>query len=151
MADTISAPPTTGRAAPLENPIARLLTPEGTLTEEGERVAAVSDVTLRDLYRLMVVMRRLDQEGLNLQRQGELGLWGPTLGHEAAQIGAALAMRETDWIFPYYRDFGMAIVRGIDPGQILTVFRGCGMARGIPMSTALGPSSSRLARRFRMR
>ncbi len=139
MADTISAPPMTGRKAPLNNPIARLLTPEGTLTEEGERVAAVSDATLRDLYRLMVVMRRLDQEGLNLQRQGELGLWGPTLGHEAAQIGAALALRETDWIFPYYRDFGMAIVRGIDPGQILTVFRGLRHGAWNPQQYRFGP------------
>ncbi len=139
MADMISAPPTRPDAPAPRNPIAELLTPEGTLTEEGERVAAVSDETLRQLYRYMVVMRRLDQEGLNLQRQGELGLWGPTLGHEAAQIGAALAMRDTDWIFPYYRDFGMAIVRGIDPGQLLTVFRGLRHGAWNPHEHRFGP------------
>ena len=139
MADTISAPPTRPDTPAPRDDIAALLTPQGTLTEEGERVAGVSDATLRDLYRLMVVMRRLDQEGLNLQRQGELGLWGPTLGHEAAQIGAALAMRETDWIFPYYRDFGMAIVRGIDPGQILTVFRGLRHGAWDPHERRFGP------------
>jgi pyruvate dehydrogenase E1 component alpha subunit len=76
------------------------------------------------MYRQMVICRRLDQEGLNLQRQGELGLWGPYTGHEAAQVGAALAMAPTDWIFPYYRDFAMAVCRGIDPGAIMTIYRG---------------------------
>ena len=122
-----------------DNPIAALLDAGGVLTPEGERVAAVSDEQLRELYRMMVICRRLDQEGLNLQRQGELGLWGPTLGHEAAQIGAALAMRETDWIFPYYRDFGMAIVRGIDPGEILTVFRGLRHGAWDPHHYRFGP------------
>ena len=107
-----------------ENPIAALLDAEGVLTPEGERIAAVSDERLRELYRMMVICRRLDQEGLNLQRQGELGLWGPYVGHEAVQVGAALAMESSDWIFPYYRDFAMAVCRGIDPGKMLTIFRG---------------------------
>jgi 2-oxoisovalerate dehydrogenase E1 component alpha subunit len=106
------------------NAVAALVDEQGMLTAEGERRAAVSAETLRELYRQMVICRRLDQEGLHLQRQGELGLWGPYAGHEAAQVGAALALAPTDWIFPYYRDFAMAVCRGIDPGQILTIFRG---------------------------
>src|SRR5579884_4322090 len=115
------------RAGPQEtagDPIGAMVDADGLLTPEAEREAAVSDETLRELYRLMAIARRLDQEGLNLQRQGELGLWGPYAGHEAAQVGAALAMAPTDWIFPYYRDFAMAICRGIDPGAIMTIFRG---------------------------
>ena len=107
-----------------DNSIGSLVDAHGLLTPEAERDAAVSDDQLRELYRMMVICRRLDQEGLNLQRQGELGLWGPYVGHEAAQVGAALAMESTDWIFPYYRDFAMAVCRGIDPGNILTIFRG---------------------------
>jgi 2-oxoisovalerate dehydrogenase E1 component subunit alpha len=97
---------------------------DGRLTADAERYAGVSDHEVSVMYRQMVICRRLDQEGLNLQRQGELGLWGPYTGHEAAQVGAALAMAPTDWIFPYYRDFAMAVCRGIDPGAIMTVFRG---------------------------
>jgi pyruvate dehydrogenase E1 component alpha subunit len=107
-----------------DNPFDGLLDEQGVLTAEGERIADVSDAQLRELYRMMVISRRLDTEGLNLQRQGELGLWGPYVGHEAAQVGAALAMESTDWIFPYYRDFAMAVCRGVDPGAILTIFRG---------------------------
>ncbi len=106
------------------DPIAAMLDDDGVLTADAERATSISDETLKDLYRLMVVCRRLDQEGLNLQRQGELGLWGPFAGHEAAQVGAAQAMASTDWIFPYYRDFAMAVCRGIDPGAMMTIFRG---------------------------
>ena len=121
------------------DPIVALLSPDGVLTAEGERVAAVSDETLRDLYRWMVIGRRLDTEGLNLQRQGELGLWGPYTGHEAAQVGAACAMASTDWIFPYYRDFAMAVCRGIDPGAILTIFRGLTHGAWNPYDYRFGP------------
>ncbi len=118
---------------------AAMLMPDGTLSAEGERQAAVPDEQLRHLYRMMVVCRRLDQEGLNLQRQGELGLWGPYVGHEAAQVGAALALAPTDWIFPYYRDFAMAVCRGIDPGKIMTIFRGIAHGAWNPHEHRFGP------------
>lgn len=115
---------TVGADGTLTHNLSALVGPDGRLTPEAEASAHVSDQELAELYRQMVICRRLDQEGLNLQRQGELGLWGPYTGHEAAQVGAALAMAQTDWIFPYYRDFAMAVCRGIDPGAIMTVFRG---------------------------
>ena len=137
MAKMIERDPTT--AGDAAHPIAAMLDPDGVLTPDAERDARIPDDTLRDLYRLMVVCRRLDQEGLNLQRQGELGLWGPFAGHEAAQVGAALAMAPTDWIFPYYRDFAMAICRDIDPGKILTVFRGLAHGAWNPYDHRFGP------------
>jgi 2-oxoisovalerate dehydrogenase E1 component alpha subunit len=106
------------------DPIAAMVDEDGRLTPEAESAAAVSDAELAGLYRWMAICQRLDREGLNLQRQGELGLWGPYAGHEAAQVGAALALEPTDWIFPYYRDFAMAVCRGINPADILTIFRG---------------------------
>lgn len=121
------------------DPVPAMLTQEGVLSESGERQAAVSDEQLRELYRMMVVCRRLDQEGLNLQRQGELGLWGPFTGQEAMQVGAALAMTPTDWIFPYYRDFAMAICRGVDPAAIMGVFRGLAHGGWNPYDYRFGP------------
>jgi len=121
------------------NPLAALLDADGVLTAEAERQANVSDETLRDLYRLMVTCHRLDEEGLHLQRQGELGLWGPIAGHEAVQVGAASAMAPTDWIFPYYRDFGMAVARGVDPGAAMTWFRGLTHGAWNPQEYRFGP------------
>ncbi|MGO8946998.1 MAG: thiamine pyrophosphate-dependent enzyme [Ktedonobacterales bacterium] len=108
----------------VSDPIAAMLNEEGVLTPAAERAASVSDEQLRELYRMMVICQRLDREGVNLQRQGELGLWGPHAGHEAIQVGAALALAPTDWIFPYYRDFDMAVCRGIDPAAWMTISRG---------------------------
>lgn len=122
-----------------KDPIAALLDENGNLTAEGERQAAVPDDTLRELYRMMVIARRIDQEGLNLQRQGEIGLWGPYYGHEAAQVGAALAMDPTDWIFPYYRDIAMAICRGVKPTPILAIFRGLAHGAWNPYEHRLAP------------
>src|ERR1700746_2355740 len=50
-------------------------------------VADVRAEQLRHLFRDMAVIRRLDNEAMALQRQGELGLWAPLLGQEAAQVG----------------------------------------------------------------
>ncbi|MBF6590718.1 MAG: pyruvate dehydrogenase (acetyl-transferring) E1 component subunit alpha [Ktedonobacterales bacterium] len=140
MAETTTTrqPGGPGKAIP-DDPIAALLTADGVLTAEGERQAAISDERLRELYRLMVLCRRLDTEGLNLQRQGELGLWGPIAGHEAIQVAAARALAPTDWIFPYYRDFAMAVCRGIEPGLAMTWFRGLTHGAWSPQEHRFGP------------
>jgi pyruvate dehydrogenase E1 component alpha subunit len=122
-----------------DDPVAALVGSDGALTPEGERRANVPTETLREMYRLMVICRRLDQEGLNLQRQGELGLWGPLAGHEANQIGAALAMEQSDWIFPYYRSFAMAVARGIDPAHAMAWFRGLTHSPWNPQEHNFGP------------
>jgi TPP-dependent pyruvate/acetoin dehydrogenase alpha subunit len=45
-------------------------------------------------------------------------------GQEACQVGAVLAMRPTDWIFPTYRESMAILARGIDPVEALTLLRG---------------------------
>jgi 2-oxoisovalerate dehydrogenase E1 component alpha subunit len=100
------------------------------LTPEGERVAHPdydinpSDADLRSLYREMVLVRRLDTEATALQRQGELGLWAPCQGQEAAQIGSARVLRPTDFAFPTYRDHGVTWSRGVAPLEMLAMYRG---------------------------
>src|SRR6266851_3905175 len=107
-----------------DDPVRPLFSPAGELTAEGRSRLGLDAAALRELYRNMVLIRRADQEALNLQRQGELGLWGQFLGQEAIHVGAMTALRGEDWVFPSYREFGMAMVRGIDPADMLTLFRG---------------------------
>ena len=64
------------------------------------------------LYRDMVLVRRIDTEGVALQRQGQLGLWAPCQGQEATQVGTARAFRSDDFVFPSYREIGVNFVRG---------------------------------------
>nr|WP_308729138.1 pyruvate dehydrogenase (acetyl-transferring) E1 component subunit alpha [Arthrobacter sp. MYb227] len=87
----------------------------------------VSDIDqrkLEDLYIDMACIRRLDHEGTALQRQGELGLWAPLLGQEAAQIGSGRALSDEDFIFPSYREHGVAYCRGVAPQDLLRMWRG---------------------------
>jgi pyruvate dehydrogenase E1 component alpha subunit len=72
----------------------------------------------------MVLARRLDVEATALQRHGELGLWAQLLGQEAAQIGAGRALAPQDYVFPTYREHGVAWCRGVDPVRLLALFRG---------------------------
>ena len=67
---------------------------------------------LRELYRLMVMTRILDERGLALQRQGRIGFYLQSLGQEASHIGAVAALRDSDWIFPAYRQPGALLIRG---------------------------------------
>lgn len=67
---------------------------------------------LLELYRHMVTTRLLDERLVALQRQGRIGFHVGSLGEEAAILGAAYAMRKTDFLFPCYREFGAALMRG---------------------------------------
>jgi 2-oxoisovalerate dehydrogenase E1 component alpha subunit len=108
----------------------QLLSPAGTIVESDATaeyvpyVEALSDDQLREFHRVMVVTRAFDREGTNLQRQGQMGLWVPSLGQEAAQVGSAFAMRPQDHIFPSYREHAVGIIRGIDAVDIVRMLRG---------------------------
>src|SRR6267143_1419427 len=91
----------------------QILRPEGTLVPDHGYELDLKEEDLREMYRLMVLTRRIDQESTNLQRQGELGVYTPSLGQEGAQIGAAYALAPQDWVFPSYRELGFAILRKI--------------------------------------
>jgi pyruvate dehydrogenase E1 component alpha subunit len=102
----------------------QLLTPEGERVEHPDYSFDGDDQAIQGLYRDMVLTRRLDVEATALQRHGELGLWAQLLGQEAAQIGAGRALRQQDFVFPTYREHGVAWCRGVDPLKLLSLFRG---------------------------
>jgi 2-oxoisovalerate dehydrogenase E1 component alpha subunit len=105
----------------------QLVTPDGVRKKHREFDPWVADVTggqLASLYEDMVAVRRIDVEATALQRQGELGLWPPLLGQEAAQIGSARALRTDDFVFTSYRENAVAYCRGVDLTDIVRVWRG---------------------------
>ena len=105
----------------------QLLTPEGERVEHPEYSPYIADLTdddLRGFYRDQVLVRRFDAEATALQRQGELGLWASLLGQEAAQVGSGRALRPQDYAFPTYREHGVAWCRGVNPLNLLGMFRG---------------------------
>ncbi|MER6840006.1 pyruvate dehydrogenase (acetyl-transferring) E1 component subunit alpha [Streptomyces platensis] len=107
-----------------QDQLVQLLTPEGKRIEHPDYSIDLSAEELRGLYRDMVLTRKFDAEATTLQRQGELGLWASLLGQEAAQIGSGRALRDDDYVFPTYREHGVAWCRGVDPTNLLGMFRG---------------------------
>jgi 2-oxoisovalerate dehydrogenase E1 component alpha subunit len=101
-----------------------LLRPDGVLQEVPALEFDVTGELCRGLYRDMILARSLDQEAHNLQRQGELGLWLSCAGQEAAQVGSIRALRDSDHVFPSYRDHAAALCRGLRPRELLSQWRG---------------------------
>lgn len=108
--------------------LVQLLDPDGNRTAVSSEYLSDEFALLRGFHRDMVLLRRLDTEAYALQRHGELGLWAPVFGQEAAQIGAGRALAEQDWVFPTYREHGIARCRGITPAELLGVYRGTEMS-----------------------
>jgi 2-oxoisovalerate dehydrogenase E1 component alpha subunit len=115
----------------------QLIQPDGRRVHRPDYSGLVADVgpdRLRDLYRDLVVVRRLDTEATALQRQGELGLWAPLTGQEAAQVGSARALAPDDYVFTSYREHGVAWCRGVDPADMTRLWRGCAHSGWDPAS-----------------
>ncbi len=126
-------------ASPDDEPrLVQLLSPEGVRVDDPDYAFDGDDDLVRALYRDLVLVRRVDTEAHALQRHGELGLWAPCLGQEAAQVGSAHALAPQDFAFPSYREHGVAWVRGVDPVQLLGMFRGTDLGSWDPATTNLG-------------
>ncbi|WP_105567250.1 pyruvate dehydrogenase (acetyl-transferring) E1 component subunit alpha [Microbacterium halophytorum] len=111
-------------------------------TEQAERylplIEAIGDAELEQFYRDMVVVRAFDEQATNLQRQGQLALWPPSRGQEAAQVGSVRAARPQDTLFPSYREHVVATSRGVDPLGIIKVMRGVSHGGWDPTDPANG-------------
>ncbi len=68
---------------------------------------------LIDLYRAMVLMRAYDEKGVNMARQGKTTIYYPATGEEAAIVGSVFALEPQDWVYPYYRQAGAYLMRGM--------------------------------------
>jgi 2-oxoisovalerate dehydrogenase E1 component alpha subunit len=130
--------PVPGAQAPHLPPqpdLVQLLTPEGERVEHPDYALDISDDELRGIYRDLALVRRWDVEATALQRQGELGIWASLLGQEAAQVGAGRALEPDDMAFPTYREHGVAWTRGVDPLQVISLYRGVDYGAWDPKET----------------
>ncbi|MDQ0614748.1 2-oxoisovalerate dehydrogenase E1 component alpha subunit [Microbacterium sp. W4I4] len=113
-----------------ETPLVRILEADGSFAPSAAAeqylplIDALADSELEEFHRDMVVIRAIDTQATNLQRQGQLALWPPSRGQEAAQVGSARAARTQDTLFPSYREHAVTRIRGVDPLDIIKVMRG---------------------------
>ncbi len=84
-----------------------------TLTREGQYSEQLSTDDLLQMYRYMLLSRRVDERAWVLHRQGKIPFHISSIGHEALQIGAAFAInRGVDYSYPYYRDLAFVLTCG---------------------------------------
>jgi 2-oxoisovalerate dehydrogenase E1 component alpha subunit len=89
---------------------------------------------LLEMYRTMLLARRVDERAWVLHRQGKIAFHISGIGHEAAQVGAAFALRRgQDWVVPYYRDLALIIAVGMTPREFALGLMG---KKGEPSSGA---------------
>lgn len=98
-------------AALSDDDVVRVLGTDGSLDARNDPGLSPEEVV--HLYRHMLLTRLVDDRLVTLQRQGRIGFHIGSLGEEAAIIGSAYALRKQDWLFPCYREFGAALLRGM--------------------------------------
>ncbi len=102
----------------------QLIDPEGRACQNPGELVLPEPGMLLELHRRMVLGRRFDRQATMLTRQGRLAVYPSSRGQDACQVGAVLALREQDWLFPTYRDTMAVVTRGVDAAEALSLLRG---------------------------
>ena len=84
----------------------------------------LSPEDMLEMYSTMLLARMVDERIWLMNRQGKAAIVASCQGHEAAQIGAAWAMRQAPnaAYFPYYRDLAMQVALGVTPTEVMLSF-----------------------------
>jgi 2-oxoisovalerate dehydrogenase E1 component alpha subunit len=123
--------------------LTRCLNPDGTPSGALPPLARDTEA-LRALYRSMVWVRIFDRRAIALQRTGQLGTYGASLGQEAVSAALGRIMRPEDVLLPTYREYAAQFQRGVDPADILLYWGGD--ERG--MAFAQGPAGASCSQDF---
>ncbi|EOW9527717.1 3-methyl-2-oxobutanoate dehydrogenase subunit alpha [Bacillus cytotoxicus] len=88
--------------------------------EKRHEVLGLSDEQVLEMYRTMLLARKIDERMWLLNRAGKIPFVISCQGQEAAQVGAAFALdREKDYVLPYYRDMGVVLTFGMTAKELM--------------------------------
>lgn len=88
---------------------------------------------LLQMYRTMVLIRRVEESLLQLATSGKIGgAMHTAIGHEANAVGTAAALRPDDYLTCTYRGHHHSLARGMNPGRAIAEVLGKadGFAKG---------------------
>jgi pyruvate dehydrogenase E1 component alpha subunit len=91
--------------------------------------------TAREWLSTMTLIRRFEERGGEMYARAKVGgFLHLSIGEEAAIVGAARALRETDYLIATYRSHGHALARGTPPERVMAELfgrvDGCCKGRG---------------------
>jgi len=113
MTEPTPSVPAVSPVSPGDTHLLRVLARDGALVDPASDPGIPDDDVVR-LYAAMLALRVTEERMLTLQRQGRIGFYLSSLGEEACSFGVAYGLEPTDWVFPSYREPGVAFWRGMD-------------------------------------
>ncbi|KWW21238.1 2-oxoisovalerate dehydrogenase [Peribacillus simplex] len=90
------------------------------MVENRHLQAGLSDEEVLEMFKVMLLARRIDERMWLLNRSGKIPFVVSCQGQEASQVGAAFALnREKDYVLPYYRDLGVVLAFGMTARDLM--------------------------------
>jgi len=83
-----------------------------------------SDAFLIGTYEKLVYPRIIEEKMLSLLRQGKISKWFSGIGQEAIAVGAAMALRNDEYILPMHRNLGVFTARGMPFRKLFAQWQG---------------------------
>jgi len=99
----------------------------------------IPDADLIKLYSHLVTCRHFDEIAFKLQRSGRMGTYPENRGQEATSLGAAYALRKTDWLVPCYRENAGLFWHGLPMEYVLLHWMGDERGNEIPSGVNVTP------------
>src|SRR5262245_59120778 len=119
-----------------------------TLTETAARLVLVPQTEhLAELYRKMLLIRRIEEEAALAYAQGKIGgFLHLYIGQEAVAVGAVSALDTDDYVVGSYRDHGLAIAKGMPARVVMAELFGkvTGCSKGLGGSMHLFDAERRM-------
>lgn len=90
------------------------------MTTNRHKALGLKDEDVIEMYKTMLLARKLDERMWLLNRAGKLSFVISCQGQEGAQVGASFALnRDADYTAPYYRDVGVVLAFGMTARELM--------------------------------
>ena len=100
----------------------------------------LTDATLIELYKELLLPRMIEEKMLLLLRQGKVSKWFSGIGQEAISAGATYALRPDEWVMPLHRNLGVFTTRKMPLKDLIKQWQGAldGYSKGRERSFHFG-------------